>query len=179
MPIFKTVLNVFALQKAPAIVISAGVALIAALVLQHLFAWEPCPLCILQRLAVIGVLAGSGLAWVIGGEGSGRKGALVVTGAFTLSGILACLAHLWVLWGPASQSCGPSLKQWVGAMVEALPGSGWLFSATADCALASDTLLGLPLPCWALLLFSLQFGLLFLNHRGVFPAGSAGGNSLA
>jgi disulfide bond formation protein DsbB len=75
--------------------------------------------------------------------------ALGVSTLFAAGGVAATGMHFWVLWGPGSRSCGAGLKIWVANFVDALPGSGWLFKATGDCALATDRLLGLPLPVWS------------------------------
>jgi disulfide bond formation protein DsbB len=119
------------------------------------FQWNliPCPLCVFQRVAFI-VMA---LFFLLGAlhapRGVGRwwytGGALV--GA--LVGIAVAGRQLWIQSLPADQvpSCGPPLDY----MFSAFPFAKVLklvFTGSGECAKV-ESILGLPMPAWALLWF--------------------------
>lgn len=127
--------------------------LVAALGLQHLLGWLPCPLCILQRIAVLVT------ALLFFAAGLTRAG--VIRGTFKALGVLSavgglgiCAAHLWVLANPAQGSCSPGLARWARWAAESLPGSEWLLEGSGACEDASYALLGLPLPAWTALVLA-------------------------
>jgi disulfide bond formation protein DsbB len=113
----------------------------------------PCPLCIFQRVAFI-VMAlffllgalhaprGVGRWWYSGG---------VLLGA--IAGIAVAGRHLWIQSLPADQvpSCGPPLDY----MFSAFPFAKVLklvFTGSGECAKV-ESILGLPMPAWALFWF--------------------------
>lgn len=127
--------------------------LAAAYYLQFVDGLEPCPLCILQRVA----LAGLGVVFLLAGlqnpVGVGRYGySALVAG---VAGLGASIAgrHLWLQSLPADQvpACGPGLNYLLDtfplydAIARVLRGSG-------ECA-EVERLLGLSIPLWTLLLF--------------------------
>ena len=125
-------------------------AVAAALVSQHVYAMEPCPWCVLQRLlfVAVGVFALLGLAWR--GPDGGR-----VAGTFALL-LAACgiAAALWQQFVAArSASCNLTLADRVMAATQLdrlLPS---VFEARASCADAAVSLLGVPYAYWAAALF--------------------------
>jgi len=128
---------------------------------------EPCPLCILQRVALIAltlVFLGAGIH---GARGAGRLAwaGLIVTAA----GIGAAIAarHVWLQSLSPDQvpACGPGLNYLIDALplfdalAEAFHGSG-------ECAKVDWTFLGLSMPVWTLLWFvALGAGGLWNNLR--------------
>lgn len=122
-----------------------------ALYLQHFQGEEPCPLCILQRVAwvVLGVLF-----LVAALHGPGRAGA-VLYGAllFVVAGIGTAIAgrHVWLQNLPRDQvpACGPDLD----FMLQQFPLSETLrrvISGTGECAEVGWSFLGLSIAGWSL-----------------------------
>ena len=139
------------------------VALMAtALWLQHVEGLEPCPLCVLQRGAVIAV----GVVMLAGALHDPAKSGRRVYGALTVLGAAAGGAvagrHVWLQSLPPGEvpECGPGLEYMLSAfpltdVVEmVLRGSG-------ECAEVQWTFLSLSIPQWTLVMFAamVAFGL--------------------
>jgi disulfide bond formation protein DsbB len=140
-----------------------GFAVAAALLAYAVFAqygqlFDPCPLCIFQRIAMaaVGVV---GLAAALHNP-RGRAGR-IAWGllAFLAAGTGAAIAarHVWLQHLPPDQvpACGPTLSY----MVESMP--SWLdvvkkvLSGSGECAEVNWTLFGFSMPEWTLLCFVL------------------------
>ncbi len=131
-----------------------GVALYA----QHVLLLDPCPLCILQRLAVILL----GLVFVIAAlHHPGASGARVYAGHIGLFSALGAGVAAWQVWLqslPANEvpSCGPGFDY----MVENFPLRdvlGMIFKGSGECAEVAWRLLGLSMPSWVVIgLFGLS-----------------------
>jgi len=143
----------------------AALALALALFLQHGMGLQPCPLCILQRVALI--LAGAiALAGALLGRGSGAQRAWIgasMLAALTGAGIAGW--HAWILaQPPATMSCGRPFE-WFHAE---FPLGVWLprlFRGEADCLSGEWSLLGLGVPHWSLVGFAFVLALLALGLR--------------
>ncbi|MDH3451110.1 MAG: disulfide bond formation protein B [Gammaproteobacteria bacterium] len=137
----------------------AGFAVCAALLayayyLQFYEYLDPCPLCILQRIAVVALgisflLAGAFAGWRVAARGS----ALLIAAS---AGIGAAIAgwHVRLQHLPADQipECGPGLE----FMLRTLPLNETLskvFTASGECAEISWQFLGLSMPAWVMLWF--------------------------
>ena len=144
----------------------------AALWLQHVDGLEPCPLCVLQRGAVI-VLGVVMLAGAIHDPGTlGRRvyGAMVTIVA--VAGAAVAGRHVWLQSLPPDEApeCGPGLDYMLGAfpltqVIEmVLRGSG-------ECAEVQWTFLSLSIPEWTLLVFIAfaVFGLALIATRSPGP----------
>ena len=123
-----------------------------ALYLQHFQGQEPCPLCILQRLAWIALGAIFLVAAVHGPSRTGATiyGALLFLVAATGVGIAA--RHVWLQNLPRDQvpACGPDLE----FMLQQFPLSETLrrvLSGTGECAETGWTFMGLSIAGWSLL----------------------------
>ena len=122
-----------------------------ALYLQHFQGQEPCPLCILQRLAWI--VLGS-VFLVAGIHGPARIGATVYGFLLVLTaGVGAAIAgrHVWLQNLPRDQvpACGPDLDY----MLKQFPLSETLqrvLSGTGECAESGWSFLGLSIAGWSL-----------------------------
>ena len=131
---------------AAACVVALGLALIAQ------YAWDmrPCPWCVLQRLlyVVIAVLCAIGAA-----APPLRRPLVGVSLLFAVAGIASALYQHTV--AAASSSCNLTLAdKIIGALkLDALLPS--IFSATASCAEADVSVLGVPFAYWSLTLFVL------------------------
>lgn len=125
-----------------------------ALYAQHGLGLEPCPLCILQRVAVIA----TGLVFLVAAvHGPAGRGRWVYAGlAFLAAAIGAGIAshHVWLQSLPADQvpACGPGFDY----MMEAFPlgqALRMIFAGSGECAEVDWTLLGLSMPVWTLIGF--------------------------
>ena len=143
-------------------------ALIAtALYLQHAGGLEPCPLCILQRIAVIGI----GLVLLAGALHNPRAWGVHVYGVLTLiiagAGLAVAGRHVWLQRTPRNAAeCGIGLED----MIEMFPLSKTLelvFRGSGDCTETLWTLLGLSMPGWMILVFSgfVILGILLASAR--------------
>ncbi|WP_440995998.1 disulfide bond formation protein B [Arhodomonas sp. SL1] len=135
-----------------------GFALCAALLgaaayLEHIQGMEPCPLCILQRVA----FAGLGVVLLIAGLHAPRSAAArvyaVLAVAVSAIGVGLSWRHLWLQSLPPDQvpACGPGL----GYMMDTLPLMdvlGRVLSGSGECA-EVDRVLGVSIPAWTLLAF--------------------------
>jgi len=130
-------------------------ALIAeAMVLQHLKGQAPCPLCVMQRAGFLlfGLVALAGAIHQPRRRGAAGYAAALALVALTGLGIAA--RHVWVLHHPKF-GCGIDvLEQFVNDLPTArlLP---WLFHASGECTAPHEPTLGLQVPEWSMIWFSL------------------------
>lgn len=124
-----------------------------ALYMQFVLYYEPCPLCIFQRLAfvLIGVICL--VAAVHNPEGSGNKvyGALI--GLSGLIGLGLSLRHSWLQhYPPKFSECGGDLSYWL----ETLPVGKVLqnvLAGTGDCSDVVWKFIGLSIPEWTAIMY--------------------------
>jgi protein dithiol:quinone oxidoreductase len=123
----------------------------AALLLQHAVGLDPCPLCILQRIAYLALaLFALIAAWLSPHPASRGFGGLVLLSALTGVGIAG--RHVWLQMNPQGMSCGPGLQ----TMLENFPLTDVLpkvFRGSGDCSESAWTLLGLTIADWSLIWF--------------------------
>jgi disulfide bond formation protein DsbB len=138
----------------------AGFALISlallaeALVLQHLKGQAPCPLCVLQRAGFLLLALIALLAAIRQPRGRGAAGYFAAIALAALAGLGAAMRHVWVLYHPKF-GCGIDvLEQFVNDLPTAklLP---WLLHASGECTAPHQPILGLQVPEWSLIWFSL------------------------
>lgn len=136
------------------VVLSMG----SALYVQYVLGLEPCPLCVLQRVAIIGVgiVAGLGLL-----AARARWQFVAAATAIIIALVGAAVAgwHSWILaFPPESLSCGRPF-QWFH---EDFPLALWLpklFAGEGDCLAVDWTFLGLAIPHLSLIAFVLLVGI--------------------
>ncbi|MGQ3058636.1 MAG: disulfide bond formation protein B [Nevskia sp.] len=128
--------------------------LLFALLLQHGYGLEPCPMCIFQRVA----MAFAGLGFLGGAVFAPKAGGRWLWVVLALLGALAGAAiagrHVWLQGLPPDQvpACGPTLDYLldllpVGEVVTlVLKGDG-------NCAKIDAAFLGISLPGWTLVAF--------------------------
>jgi len=133
--------------------LAACVALLSyALYAQYGLHLEPCPLCILQRVAVMAVGALFLLAFL---HDPGDRGARVygtLIDLVALAGILVAARQIWIIAQPPGSvaECGASLDY----MMDVLPLHevlGKVLSGSGECAKVDWTFLGLNMPTWVLM----------------------------
>lgn len=125
-----------------------------ALYLQHADGLEPCPLCILQRIAVMGI----GLVLLAGALHNPRAWGGRVYGVLTLiiagAGLVVAGRHVWLQSTPRNAAgCGIGLED----MIDMFPLSKTLelvFRGSGDCTDTLWTFLGLSMPGWMIVVFS-------------------------
>jgi len=126
-----------------------------ALVLQHFFGLEPCPLCVVQRVAMIATavvfLAGA-LHAPRGAPGRWAYAGLAALTAAAGAGVAA--RHVWLQNLPPDQvpACGPTLDY----LLDMLPLTEVLVTllrGDGNCAIIDAQWLGISLPGWTLVAF--------------------------
>ncbi|MEM7432369.1 MAG: disulfide bond formation protein B [Pseudomonadota bacterium] len=138
-----------------------------ALYAQYVLYLDPCPLCIFQRIAVIGM----GIAFLLlaihnPGPGIARKGYLGLFGISSLAGIGVAGRHVWLQYLPADEvpACGPGLSY----MLDTFPLGDALkmvFEGSGECAGVDWTFVGLSMPEWVLLMIILLTVFAIWNNR--------------
>jgi len=125
-----------------------------AMFLQQVEMLEPCPLCILQRIAFVAI----GLFALLAGlHNPARPGRLIYTiliSISTLFGIAIAGRHVWLQHLPPElvPDCGPGL----GYMLDAFPlldTIEMVLTGSGSCAEVSWSFLGLSMPEWTLIAY--------------------------
>lgn len=142
-----------------------------ALYSQHVLRFQPCPLCILQRIAVIALGVAFVLAALVPAPARvvGIAASLLI-GLVALAGSIVAGGHLRLQWQSHAESgmgtCGAPLAH----LWEINPTGEFLtkvFRGTGDCSEASWTFLALPMPGWVLIwLLALGLAGVLVNWRG-------------
>jgi len=123
-----------------------------ALYAQHILLLDPCPLCIIQRVATISL----GLVFLLaalhnpGGVGSKVYGVLVMITAGFGVGVASWHVRLQNLPADDIPSCGPGFEY----IVDNFPLSdalGMIFKGSGECAEVVWRLLGLSMPTWVII----------------------------
>ncbi|MEM6709282.1 MAG: disulfide bond formation protein B [Pseudomonadota bacterium] len=143
--------------------LAGGAALCGALVMEHAFAMDPCPLCLMQRIWIFFAAACAYLGLLHNPKLGIYPLAAIVC---SLVGAGFSLRQLWLQSLPAEQvpACGPDLAY----MFEAFPLSEVIVAmtqGTGDCAKVSFQFLGVTLPGWALLSFATLIALAVAQWR--------------
>ena len=156
-------------RRTLAAVALACVALLAfGMYLQYGVGLEPCPMCIVQRYALIGVALCSGVACV-GRSKLWQMGWSVLALALAGFGAFTAARQSWLQWYPPEvATCG---RDFYG-MIESYPISRaipMIFRGSGDCSAVDWTFLGGSIANWSFLCFSalavLLLGLLAAGVR--------------
>jgi disulfide bond formation protein DsbB len=126
--------------------------------LQHVVGLEPCPMCVVQRYALVLIALCAGLA-----SATGRKGLQIPMALLALlaavGGAFTAARQSWLQWHPPEfVSCGRDIY----GMIETFPlqrALPMIFKGSGDCSKIDWTLLGLSIANWSFIAFAL-FGLL-------------------
>lgn len=141
-----------------------------ALYAQHRMFLDPCPLCILQRVAFMLMALGFLLGMIAGGRRIGRwiaAGIVVLGGG---AGVAVAGRHVWLQSLPADQvpACGPGLQY----MLDAFPLQDVLakvFQGSGECAKIDWSFLGISMPGWTLIWYLLLTALVLFGLQRVRP----------
>lgn len=136
-----------------------------ALYVQYGMQLEPCPLCVLQRLAVIAL----GLTFLLAGihdpAGKARFVYAGMLGVAMIGGVVVAGRHVWLQSLPPDRvpACGPGLDY----MLETFPFAEALrmvFTGSGECAEIDWQFLGLSMPAWVLTWVVLMGGVGIWNN---------------
>lgn len=128
--------------------------MIFALYLEHYRGYEPCPLCVFQRVAMIV----AGLVFLVAALRAPRAAGRWVYGLLTAlsaaTGAAIAGRHVWLQSLPPEQmpACGPTLDY----LLDMLPFTevvSLVLKGDGNCARIDAAWLGLSLPAWTLLSF--------------------------
>ncbi|MFY9260956.1 MAG: disulfide bond formation protein B [Gallionella sp.] len=122
--------------------------------LQYVKHQDPCPLCMVQRVIFIVIMAGFILAALHHPKKTGQQIYAGLIGVLSLSGIAVASRHIWIQHLPKDQvpACGPGLDY----MLETMPMANVLkelMHGSGECAAKGWTFLTLGIPEWSLLCY--------------------------
>lgn len=136
------------------------------LYLQHSVGLEPCPMCIVQRYALLLVAVVAAVAAMLPSQGA-RLAGLAGMGVVAGFGAFVAARQSWLQWYPPEvMSCGRDLY----GMIESFPLKRvipMVFKGSGDCSAVDWTFLGLSIANWSFLCFSavLTLAMLLLWRR--------------
>lgn len=128
-----------------------------ALYLEHVQGLEPCPLCVFQRVGLIGLGLISLIALIHNPISRGFKRFYALLGTLAILWSVGVAArHIWLQNLPPDQvpSCGPGLDYWL----DNLPLKSvfeQVFKGSGECAVIDWTFLGQSLPVWSFVFFAI------------------------
>ena len=121
--------------------------------LQHVVGLEPCPMCIVQRYAMVLVALVAALAASTRRQGFYLLGALLVA-VVAVAGAFVAARQSWLQWYPPEVvSCGRDLY----GMIETFPLKRLLpmvFKGSGDCSTVDWTFLGGTIANWSFVCFT-------------------------
>ena len=120
----------------------------AALYLQHVHDMLPCPLCVLQRYAFLGIALFS----LVGALMKKPKVGISLALVSGIAGLGVVGKHLYVLANPGF-SCGIDPMETMLNKIPTAEYLPWLFRADGLCEGATDKVLGLAIPQWSAVWF--------------------------
>lgn len=152
-------MNLIAAMRARRRLVDAGVLVFClgllayALYLQYYRGLEPCPLCLFQRIAIIGLAGAYFLATLVADGWRVLRGIVsVLIGLVAVAGSGVAIRHLYIQSLPPGQVpvCGATLDY----MWEVFPAMDVLrkvLTGSGECAKIDWTFLGLAMPAWVLI----------------------------
>jgi protein dithiol:quinone oxidoreductase len=140
-------------RRVLALICAACVALLAfGLYLQHVVGLEPCPMCIVQRYAMVLIALVAGLTAFARGRGALMAGGALVV-LFSGFGAFVAARQSWLQWNPPEiASCG---RDFYG-MIENFPLQRvipMIFKGSGDCVKIDWTFLGGSIANWSFVAF--------------------------
>lgn len=148
-------------RRALALICAACVAMLAfGAYLQHVVGLEPCPMCIVQRYALVLVAVFTGLAALMRGRTGQRVGSGLAL-LFSIGGAFTAAKQSLLQWYPPEVvTCGRDIY----GMIETFPlqrALPMIFRGSGDCTKIDWTLFGLSIANWSFVAFTV-FALLLL-----------------
>ncbi len=122
------------------------------LYLQHVVGLEPCPMCIVQRYALVMVALIAGLTAIFSGSAAllGGSVLLLISAGF---GAFVAARQSWLQWFPPEvASCGRDFYGMIEtfSLQRVIP---MIFKGSGDCSKVDWTFLGLSIANWSFLSF--------------------------
>ena len=141
-------------RRAFGLICAACIAMLAfGLYLQHVVGLEPCPMCIVQRYALVLVALFSGLASAAGNRVGLRNAWGWLAVLFAIGGAYTAARQSWLQWYPPEvSSCGRDLF----GMIETFPlqrAIPMIFRGGGDCSVVDWTFLKLSIANWSFVCF--------------------------
>ena len=132
------------------VVLVAWGGVLVALASQHLGGFEPCPWCVIQRIAYLAVGLFALIAALVR-RPRPLHGLLLGLSALSALGGLAAALHQHFVAAQTSSCAFTAADRWISwsGLADWLPS---VFSATAACDEANSPMLGLPYSVWSMLL---------------------------
>ena len=151
--------------------ITCLVLLASAYYFQFALDMEPCPLCIMQRVATLMVALGCLAGFFLASRPLGLLASSIWTLLSSLFGFYLSQHHNWLQGLPADQvpSCGPSLEYMIDAfpIMEVIT---VLLRGNGNCAEVSWSFVGLTMPGWLMIFFA---GFALASIVGIYSAWKA------
>lgn len=151
----------FRAQYVLGVVICFGLVAFAYFILERQMGIIPCPKCMFQR----GAFVGMGFFFLLGalqGPGAvGRRVYAVLVAAFAATGAVIAVEHLWMQMNPPDPlmgGCGMDFYTLFDNRFPLAQAIQKAFMASGDCSESSWRLLGLTMPGWTLICFVLLGG---------------------
>lgn len=146
-------------RAVPAVVVAWCAGLLGfGLYLQHAVGLEPCPMCIVQRYALVGVALLAAMAIVL--PGRARTAMLALAAVLAAAGAFVAARQSWLQWFPPEVlTCG---RDFYG-LIESLPlrrAIPLIFRGSGDCTAVDWTWLGLTIANWSFLNFVALLGVI-------------------
>lgn len=124
------------------------------LVLQHVVGLHPCPMCVMQRMAFIGIGILALIAAIHGPQRTGQRVYAALVAVTAAIGASIAARQTWLqLDPPPFPECGPGLGFMLGnfSLADALP---MIFRGSGDCSAVEWSFLGLSIANWSLVSFT-------------------------
>ncbi|ELA09082.1 disulfide bond formation protein [Moraxella macacae 0408225] len=147
------------------LVLGSIVGMVFAYYLQKVVGLDPCPLCVFQRIGLIGMGSFAFLSLITQLQKRWAKLTLMILALLSILWSVGVASwHIWLQNLPPSEApaCGPGLNYWI----DTLPITQVfkeVFTGSGECALIDWTFLGFSLPQLSLLFFSVLALLVMLN----------------
>jgi disulfide bond formation protein DsbB len=149
-------------RRTLALVCAACVGMLAfGLYLQHVVGLEPCPMCIVQRYALVLVAVISGVTAALRTRGAWLTGSLLGLLAAGFGGFTAARQSFLQWYPPETVNCG---RDFYG-MIETFPlkrALPMIFKGSGDCSKVDWTFLGGSIANWSFVAF-LGFSIVFIG----------------
>ena len=136
------------------LICSACVAMLAfGLYLQHVVGLEPCPMCIVQRYAMVLVAVVAGISAIVGNRSSLIAGAVLMVLVSGFGAFVAARQSFLQWYPPEVMACG---RDFYG-MIETFPLQRvipMIFKGSGDCSKVDWTFLGGSIANWSFVCFA-------------------------
>ena len=156
------------------VVACLGLNAFAIYYLQEWVGLEPCPMCILQRVAFFAIAAVALVGAIWNPRGTALKSLAGLVILFAVLGAAVATRHSYLQhFPPKAETCGTDLEYMLNtfSLTEAFPK---IFAGTGSCSAITWRFIGLTIPEWALVWYvgiaAVAFWLAFVRERRITRA---------